>query len=177
MNISIGERSRTEWVDIARGIGIVCVCLGHLGIESIDRVVFTVHMPLFFILSGMFLNGDVPFSEFIKKKSKRLLVPYYVTGGIICSLVFWADVFRKMWERILTDLCSMFIAVLCGSCFKVSHVIVGVLLLFYILYFKFIKLYKFEKILYYYGIILPSNIMYSPDCNESISMGCSFTHS
>ena len=80
MNISIGERSRTEWVDIAKGIGIVCVCLGHLGIESIDRVVFTFHMPLFFILSGMFLNGDVPFNEFIKKKSKRLLVPYYVTG-------------------------------------------------------------------------------------------------
>ena len=126
MNISIGERSRTEWVDIAKGIGIVCVCLGHLGIESIDRVVFTFHMPLFFILSGMFLNGNVPFSEFIKKKSKRLLVPYYVTGGIICFLVFWADVFRKMWERILPDLCSMFIAVLCGSCFKVFDVIDGV---------------------------------------------------
>lgn len=126
MNISIGERSRTEWVDIAKGIGIVCVCLGHLGIESIDRVVFTFHMPLFFILSGMFLNGDVSFSEFIKKKSKRLLVPYYITGGIICFLVFWADVFRKMWERILPDLCSMFIAVLCGSCFKVFDVIDGV---------------------------------------------------
>lgn len=117
---------RLGFIDVAKGIGIICVMLGHLGSEMIDKVVFTFHMPLFFLLSGYFLNEKEPIREFIKKKAKRLLIPYYVTGGSICILLILADVVRGLWSEILIDFCNMMIAVLFGSCFDVTEQIHGI---------------------------------------------------
>ena len=39
---------RLRFVDIAKGISIICIILGHLGIHNITRVVFTFHVPIFF---------------------------------------------------------------------------------------------------------------------------------
>lgn len=50
------QKSRLLEFDIAKGIAILCVILGHLGIKEIDRVVFVFHMPLFFLISGYFLS-------------------------------------------------------------------------------------------------------------------------
>lgn len=117
---------RLEFIDVAKGIGIICVMLGHLGSEMIDKVVFTFHMPLFFLISGYFLNDDMPIMEFIKKKAKRLLIPYYITGGSICILLILADVVRGLWGEIPSDFCNMIIAVLFGSCFNVTEQIKGI---------------------------------------------------
>lgn len=122
----INKKARIEWIDVAKGIGILCVFLGHLGVEIVDRIVFTFHMPLFFILSGMLLKVDVPLRSFIKQKSKRLLIPYYATGGIICILLVFADIFRNLWDKILPDIWAMLNAIIYGSCFRVSDTIDGV---------------------------------------------------
>lgn len=107
---------RVEWIDVTKGIGIICVILGHLGVEKIDRVVYTFHMPLFFIISGYLLRVDTSWKNFIKQKSKRLLLPYYISGGIICALVFFADILRGMWTFILSDMYSVVGGVLYGTC-------------------------------------------------------------
>lgn len=46
----------TDHLWVARGIGIICVVLGHLFHNEIKTVVYTFHMPLFFILSGIFAH-------------------------------------------------------------------------------------------------------------------------
>lgn len=117
---------RFGFINVAKGIGIICVMLGHLGNEMIDRVVFTFHMPLFFLISGYFLNDSVPILEFIKKKAKRLLLPYYVTGGSICILLVLADIVRGLWGEIPSDFFNMIIAVIFGSCFDVTEQIHGI---------------------------------------------------
>jgi fucose 4-O-acetylase-like acetyltransferase len=79
---------RHRTVDVAKGIGILLVILGHLPavLEVWHRffnLIFSFHLPLFFILSGIFLNAEERFSTFLSKKAYVLLVPYVTALSII----------------------------------------------------------------------------------------------
>lgn len=41
------EKNRVQYFDIARGIAMICIILGHLNNSLINRVVFTFHVPIF----------------------------------------------------------------------------------------------------------------------------------
>jgi fucose 4-O-acetylase-like acetyltransferase len=76
--------ARQLHVDIARGIGIALVVLGHNPTINADpgityRVIYSFHMPLFFFLSGMFLRPDMPIGEWAIDRAESLLKPYLVT--------------------------------------------------------------------------------------------------
>lgn len=43
---------RIEWVDLAKGIAILAVITGHETSGFIKFLIFSFHMPIFFILSG-----------------------------------------------------------------------------------------------------------------------------
>ena len=47
---SRAEQSRIEYLDIAKGKGIVCVIFGHLSQfgEILRTLIYSFHMPLFF---------------------------------------------------------------------------------------------------------------------------------
>lgn len=76
---------RIEWIDAAKGIGLILVMLGHLQAPYLVTWIYTFHMPLFFFLSGVTtLNGNrYNFTEFLKKKIKSLVIPYFSLGIII----------------------------------------------------------------------------------------------
>ena len=46
---------RELWIDILRGIGILLVVLGHTN-PPFKRIIYSFHIPLFFILSGFLWN-------------------------------------------------------------------------------------------------------------------------
>lgn len=72
---------RVEWVDIAKGIGMILVIIGHLSVPYTDLWIYTFHMPLFFFLSGAVFSGaKYRFSVFLKKKVKSLVIPYFALG-------------------------------------------------------------------------------------------------
>nr|MBQ8251770.1 acyltransferase family protein [Lachnospiraceae bacterium] len=94
---------RIDWIDIAKGIGIICIVLGHLGNGKINSIVYTFHVPLFFFLSGFLLNIEGKTKDFIKKKSKALLLPYAVTCVLICVFSIPINILRhKNWKRALS---------------------------------------------------------------------------
>lgn len=75
--------SRNQTLDIAKGIGIMLVVLGHNWVTTraqseLFRVIFSVHVPLFFYLSGIFLRPDETFCKFIAARFHALLKPYFV---------------------------------------------------------------------------------------------------
>lgn len=52
---------RLEWIDVARGIGIIAVVAGHVWTRGALRdAVYSFHMPLFFLLSGMLSRSQPP---------------------------------------------------------------------------------------------------------------------
>ena len=56
------ERNRV--FDIMKGVGILSVILGHMDIESYWRnVIYSFHMPLFFILAGYFFRSRFTIAE------------------------------------------------------------------------------------------------------------------
>lgn len=76
-------KKRIDFIDIAKGIAIICIILGHLGSNSINRVVFTFHVSIFFIITGYFTNKKYSMKEFIYSKFKRLIIPYCITSVIM----------------------------------------------------------------------------------------------
>lgn len=88
---------RIEYIDIARGIGILLVVLAHNDFGFISQygyeVIYSFHMPLFFFLSGYFIKTDISFFEFFKKRFHSLLKPFLFT----IFLIYFLNVsFEKM---------------------------------------------------------------------------------
>lgn len=85
-----------EEVDILKGIAIAMVILGHAVIrypvnlhevgwtKAIYDWVETMHMPLFFLVSGFCFSYQGNYAEFIVKKVKRILIPYIAFNLIDC---------------------------------------------------------------------------------------------
>lgn len=94
MNIYPAKQRLAEF-DIAKGIAIICVILGHLHIWNIVRVVFTFHMPIFFLISGYFLSTCNNLMDYIQLKGKQLLIPYYVTCFFICCFSIPVSIILK----------------------------------------------------------------------------------
>ena len=89
--------NRIHYIDIARGIGILLVVLGHNDFALVSpfayHVIYSFHMPLFFFLSGYFINPSIGVWEFVKKRFNALLKPYLFT---IFMIYFVSISFEKM---------------------------------------------------------------------------------
>ena len=77
------KKKRIVWLDAVRGWAIILVILGHTDISKMNKEIFTwiysFHIPLFFIISGMvFSIKEVKYTKFLKNKVITLLVPYIV---------------------------------------------------------------------------------------------------
>ena len=99
VNGYMATEKRVEWIDIAKGMGLLFVVLGHTmttPIRNASTIAFWVytaiyffHMPFMFYLSGRTFGMSAErYSKgknisFIKKKAWQLLVPYMVYGGIV----------------------------------------------------------------------------------------------
>lgn len=77
-------------IDICRGIGILLVILGHQfqnwDLTYLMQFIYSFHMPLLFIISGIFLKKEGKFSDFAKNKAKRLLIPYIFCVSVMTVL-------------------------------------------------------------------------------------------
>jgi len=88
---------RIHYIDFVKGIGIILVILGHISYISDTTRTFVVsfHMPLFFILSGMLIclrnEAERPVIETLKKKFRRMMIPYYIYSviGILIYIVYY----------------------------------------------------------------------------------------
>ena len=78
------EKQRLEWVDVAKGICMICIVLGHMTVDWINRFVYMFHLPVFFLISGYFLKRKDDEMQFARGKAKRLLVPYAITCAVAC---------------------------------------------------------------------------------------------
>ena len=72
---------RITWIDVARGMAMIAIVFGHTVNMGPWKVwVYSFHVPLFFILSGMTFHVEAAFGRFCIDKARRLLVPYFCFG-------------------------------------------------------------------------------------------------
>lgn len=94
------NQQRIEYIDIAKGVGIVFVVLGHVvwgsddpRLISICYFIYSFHMPLFFILSGLCIKDSKTLDLMtIKKKVKAYLIPFFIWSIAYCFLFHIIDI-------------------------------------------------------------------------------------
>lgn len=88
----MGETSkrRVESIDVAKGLGILVVIFGHILGENdlfLEKLIFSFHMPLFFVLSGFVLkfSGEKGIKDYLKQESK--LIAAYIFYSLLYIVV------------------------------------------------------------------------------------------
>lgn len=95
---------RIEVFDIWKGIIIFLVVLGHAaggiihsvpfsmqdgnnGVVILFHLIYSFHMPAFFLIAGMFCNSWInkPFHQASADKIRRLVIPYFIWGFILAA--------------------------------------------------------------------------------------------
>lgn len=80
-------QKRIGFLDVARGIGIVCVLMGHnLWSQSrASAIIFNFHMPLFYYLSGvLFSPGKYGNGRAIFCKTAEMLIHFLFFSTLAC---------------------------------------------------------------------------------------------
>lgn len=105
------------WIDALKGMAILLVVIGHNTPPSsypiLNTIIYSFHMPLFFILSG-FIFSQKPTIIYLKKSSKRLLIPLFTFCIVLAipELAAWLIVDRvsdfdglyKFLDRIISGI-------------------------------------------------------------------------
>lgn len=96
---------RLNFIDVAKGIGIILVVLGHcLAYENQNKLfmmIYSFHMPFFFFLSG-FLFKDKSYETYLSGKLKTLLFPmiFFQALNIISYGFLFLLGFEKLHDTI-----------------------------------------------------------------------------
>ena len=88
-SISDKEAQRINWIDWAKAIGIYLVVTGHAHHNHADVVpmIFMIHMPLFFVVSGYLFKTDKSLREITARNIKGLVIPYFLYN--IITSIYW----------------------------------------------------------------------------------------
>lgn len=83
------QNRRIEWLDVAKGIVIILMVIGHTGIPiSFTNIIFSFHMPFFFIASGITTNFQTStLKEFFYRKLRSLGIPFILYSSV--NLILW----------------------------------------------------------------------------------------
>jgi fucose 4-O-acetylase-like acetyltransferase len=116
-NTAVLQKSRLAWVDYLRGIAIVLVVYRHvlLGIQASGMTLpsayldanimfFSFRMPLFFILSGIFVGGSLAkksLGKIIYSKFELLLYPYLIWATIQITIQLFASQYSNAQRHVI----------------------------------------------------------------------------
>ena len=109
------KSQRNSTIDLMKGVTIMLVIVGHFIslfyndvtiLKALRSVIYSFHMPLFFLLSGMFVKKGRFF-----KSVKRLLLPYFFTA----CLMFPIDCLLQNFDSISSAFFVNFSRMIIGS--------------------------------------------------------------
>lgn len=94
------KTERKEYIDVARGIAIILMVLGHLGLKnSLTQIIYSFHMPLFFFIAGMTISRKQKLHVYLNKRITRLIVPYLLFAFIFSTPDFKAWIYVLYGSR------------------------------------------------------------------------------
>ena len=100
---------RLDAIDVAKGIGILFVVFAHVNYTpELLVLIYSFHMPLFFVLSGMLFRKDryPNFRTFLTRRFWTLIVPYLLFS--ILSLV-WRYGSEQQFPELFPTSCAEYI--------------------------------------------------------------------
>ena len=95
------NNKRLDYLDVAKGIGILLVIFGHcqLGwIGSVHSLIYSFHMPLFFFISGVCFSNKYTFSTLAVKRFRQIILPTIYFSIISTLLVDGLGLNVEWWD-------------------------------------------------------------------------------
>lgn len=87
------QGKRIGYIDIMKAIGIIFVIMGHYWAPSyIGFIIWSFHMPLFVVISGYFLKGNMDCHK-LKKYCISYLIPYSLTWAVNALLFSMKNIY------------------------------------------------------------------------------------
>lgn len=92
---AVNNNNQISWVTLAKFLGLYLMILGHMKLVSPEwsAFIFTFHMPLFFVLSGMLHKEQMVYSDLFKKLFRKLIVPF-----LLIALI-WCIIYMCLWLK------------------------------------------------------------------------------
>ena len=167
-------KNRVEYIDNTKGLLIFLVILGHCinGESLLKNIIYSFHMPAFFIVSGILLNYSSAvgkdFGRFLLSRIRQLVIPYIIfefLGYIVQCFTrgFYENIngfiFRTATFQVHTDVDWFLIALFFGEILfyfvhKNKYIsIITVVLSFILAYFVPIRFLKWILAAFVYLII------------------------
>ena len=87
-NLDVTKKERLAVFDVAKGLGILLVVFAHVNYTPESLIyIYSFHMPLFFLISGIFFNNKkYTFCQFLKSRFLRLICPYlFFYTALLCA--------------------------------------------------------------------------------------------
>ncbi|MBN1075618.1 hypothetical protein DVV91_14840 [Clostridium botulinum] len=91
-NMNNTVKKRIDWIDIYKGILMICVLMGHIWSGKITTFMYVFHMSAFFFISGYLEKlEDKSLFELIQVKFKSLIIPYIGVNVLysVMRIFFW----------------------------------------------------------------------------------------
>lgn len=114
--------TRIVWIDWMKAASIMAVLLYHTKMTpGISTLSYILCLPAFFFTAGMFADDKLSFGEYFRKKTVRLLIPYFAFG--LLAWVAWLFVGRHYGADAEAQAAwyEPLIGMLCGTSNKLSH--------------------------------------------------------
>ena len=93
---------RSKLIDMAKGVGILFVILGHISLtpSALKIWIYSFHMPLFFACSGLTfsISKYSDYGAFAKAKIRSILIPYFCLGITLWALSLLFNISRQLFQ-------------------------------------------------------------------------------
>lgn len=147
---------RIDYLDIAKGFGIIFVILGHCILghnSSLHSVLYSFHMPLFFFISGICFSGKYSFVSLAVKRFRQMILPtiwfslisVLVVEGLKLDVKWWdwsKHLPFALWFLPILYFSELIAWVICNK--VINKVCLTILLLSLMLIPHFLSLYSIE---------------------------------
>lgn len=100
--------------DVMKGIAVLLMVWEHCNLHMLPyehAIIYSFHMPLFFLLGGYFAKDVFSFDGFgniTKKNAKRLLLPYAVTFILLILWGFLQSILKHEWSLVARYVITLF---------------------------------------------------------------------
>lgn len=129
------NKQRVLWIDQLRGIAIFLVILGHVELpDKINGLIYSFHMPLFFIITGLTMKNkkllQINMKKYVISQIKHLLIPYFWMSFMMYPLWYLVSCY---WEENSVTVPQVLKGIFLGNsliCVSTSNALWFVLVLF-----------------------------------------------
>ncbi len=117
---------RNDTLDIAKGLGMLFVVLGHMSWSFAFRATYSFHMPLFFLIAGWLLSEKLSPRDYLNRRFRSLMPAYLFTAVCMILLSAVVNTVSGKSGQIPAGMLRVFIRALYGSGLTLNPSLFGI---------------------------------------------------